>query len=172
MASNPAARVVATEEDLLWQLRIMSRVFGKPAAARRQAGCTNLETSDRGRALRAEKNLHPPGKPENEGIQRSPAAHTAGSGLILLFVGEADPPSRDGPDEGSQADILTPGINLAPAFPVIADQWPLGVCSPLQWRNRSRLSRDSRAPGCHEPPAENGKPGYVKEQNRDTGKRR
>jgi len=59
------------------------------------------------------------------------------TGLILLFVGEVAVAEcgqavvddcdhfSNMPDEHNQADILTPGINLAPAFP-IEDQWRIG----------------------------------------------
>jgi hypothetical protein len=51
----------------------------------------------------------------------------------------------DGRDEHLRTGILTPGFDLAPAFPR-KTQWLLGVCSPLQWRNRPRFSRSSRTP--------------------------
>lgn len=48
-------------------------------------------------------------------------------------------------DEHNQTDILTWGFDLAPAFPV--KPVAVGVCSPLQWRNRPRFSRGSLTPG-------------------------
>ena len=39
------------------------------------------------------------------------------AGLILLFDGEVGPAKRDH-DEHNQTDILTWGLNLAPAFPI------------------------------------------------------
>jgi hypothetical protein len=76
-----------------------------------------------------------PGKTENEGIQRIPPALTGWAGLILLFDGEVGPAPRDH-DEHNQTVILTSGLNLAPAFPVLVGPVAVGVCSPLQWRNR------------------------------------
>jgi len=35
------------------------------------------------------------------------------------------------------------GLDLAPAFPVLVGPVAVGVCSPLQWRNRPRFSRGS-----------------------------
>ncbi len=53
----------------------------------------------------------------------SPPALAGWAGLILLFDGEVDPAPRDH-DEHNQTDILTWGLNLAPAFPVLMnDQW-------------------------------------------------
>lgn len=80
---------------------------------------------------------------ENEGIQRFPSAHAERAGLILLLT-EKLAGSVDGlwlivdsqmtwcfwlstinfqlstsqPDERNQIGILTPGLNLAPAFPI------------------------------------------------------
>ncbi len=51
-------------------------------------------------------------------------------------------------DEHRLAGILTSGLDLAPAFPVAKQPVAVGVCSPLQWRNRPRFSRGSRAPAC------------------------
>ena len=39
------------------------------------------------------------------------------AGLILLFDGEVGSVERN-LDEHSQTDILTPGLNLTPAFPI------------------------------------------------------
>jgi len=52
-------------------------------------------------------------------------------------------------DEHSRSDILTSGLDLTPAFPA-ASAFPVavGVCNPLQWRNRPRFSRGSLTPGC------------------------
>jgi hypothetical protein len=44
------------------------------------------------------------------------------AGLILLLTEKLIPQLWDH-DEHSQTDILTPGFNLAPAFPVF-NQWP------------------------------------------------
>ena len=71
------------------------------------------------------------------------------TGLILLFVGEVARRTRDGPDEHTQTGILTSGLNLAPAFPNrFRDPVALGVCSPLQWRNRPRFTRGSLTSDC------------------------
>jgi hypothetical protein len=40
--------------------------------------------------------------------------------------------------------------NLAPAFPVLVGPVAVGVCSPLQWRNRPRFSRGSLTLDCDE----------------------
>jgi len=45
-------------------------------------------------------------------------ALTRQAGLILLFDGEVGSALRS-PDEHTQSDILTPGLNLAPAFPPV-----------------------------------------------------
>jgi hypothetical protein len=66
------------------------------------------------------------------------------AGLILLLTEKLI--QRDH-DEHSQIDILTSGSNLAPAFP--ADPVALGVCHPLQWRNRPRFTRGSLIFGCN-----------------------
>src|ERR1039457_4290806 len=56
--------------------------------------------------------------------------------------------SNERPDERSQTDILTWGLNLAPAFPSCCGQWPVGGCSPLQWRNRTGFSPGSLTLDC------------------------
>ena len=103
-----------------------------------------------------------PGKSENEGVQRFQTAHADWAGLILLIDGEVDSLTKNESRRVHTSDILTPGLNLAPAFPVIADQWLLGVCNPLQWRNRSRFSRDSLKLACNQHPTR--KPDYFKER--------
>jgi hypothetical protein len=45
-------------------------------------------------------------------------------------------------DEHNQTGILTFGLGLASAFPTVMSV-ALEVCSPLQWRNRRRVSRRS-----------------------------
>jgi hypothetical protein len=73
-------------------------------------------------------------KTGNEGIQRIPAKTVRRAGLILLLTEklvEAASARREycrrrfffNLDEHSQIDILTSGLSLAPAFPVL-DQWP------------------------------------------------
>ena len=52
------------------------------------------------------------------------------------------------PDERTQIGILTSGLNLAPAFPIEWRSVAVGVCSPLQWRNRPRFSRGSLTFDC------------------------
>ena len=54
-----------------------------------------------------------------------------------------------GHDEHSQTGILTWGLQPRSRLP---GSWPVavGVCSPLQWRNRPRFPRGSRTPGCGE----------------------
>src|SRR5215468_1639742 len=99
----------------------------------------------------SQKNLHP-GKSENEGIQGIPS-RTRGTGWPHPSLdGEVDPVSRDH-DEHNQTDILTSDVTLLPPSrrrSVGVGQWPVGVCSPLQWRNRPRFSRGSLTPGCDE----------------------
>jgi len=56
-------------------------------------------------------------------LSESPRALARRAGLILLFDGEVGPALRDR-DEHGQTDILTSGLNLAPAFPI-----PLGGTS-------------------------------------------
>ena len=46
-----------------------------------------------------------------------PVPHGGTAGLILLLAEKSAPRERSH-DERSQTDILTPGLNLAPAFPV------------------------------------------------------
>jgi hypothetical protein len=71
--------------------------------------------------------------------RRAPAQR---AGLILLFDGEVGR-SNERPDERNQTGILTPGLDLTPAFPIWWRSVALGVRSPLQWRNRPRFSRGS-----------------------------
>ena len=80
-------------------------------------------------------------------FSESPSAITEGAGLILLFDGEVGR-SNERPDERNQTGILTPGLNLAPAFPTQWRSVALGICSPLQWRNRPRFSRGSLTSYC------------------------
>jgi len=76
-------------------------------------------------------------------FSKSLPALTGQAGLILLFDGEVGPAKRDH-DEHSQTGILTSGLNLTPAFPAcFRKPVAVGVCSPLQWRNRPRFSRGS-----------------------------
>ncbi len=70
------------------------------------------------------------------------------TGLILLLTEKSAPQTRN-LDEHSQTDILTLGLNLAPAFPNHArGPVAMGVCNPLQWRNRPRFARGSLTSGC------------------------
>ena len=46
------------------------------------------------------------------------------------------------PDERIQTGILTSGVSSLPPSRS-DDQWPVGVCSPLQWRNRPGFSPGS-----------------------------
>jgi hypothetical protein len=97
-----------------------------------------------------QKNLHPD-KTENEGIQESRPALAEQAGLILLLT-EKLAPLRGSHDEHNQTDILTSGVTSLPPSrrrSFRAGQWLVGVCSPLQWRNRPRFSRGSLTPGCH-----------------------
>lgn len=88
-------------------------------------------------------------KPGNEGIRRIPPEMVRRVGLILLLSEKLARRERDGPDEHSRTGILTPGLNLAPAFPHRSrDPVALGVCSPLQWRNRPRFTRGSLTSDC------------------------
>ena len=52
-----------------------------------------------------------------------------------------------GHDEHSQTGILTWGLQPRSRLP---GSWPVavGVCSPLQWRNRPRFSRGSQTFSC------------------------
>jgi len=90
-----------------------------------------------------------PGKTENEGIRRIPP-RTHGTGWPHPSLDGEVGPVKDR-DEHNQADILTSGFDLAPAFPPARTaEWNsglLGVCNPLQWRNRPRFSRGSLTPG-------------------------
>ena len=61
------------------------------------------------------------------------------TGLILLYAEKLDP-IRDH-DEFDSTGILTPGLNLLPAFLLIAVA--MGIRYPMQWRNRPRFSRGS-----------------------------
>jgi len=71
------------------------------------------------------------------------------TGLILLltekwlFMRRSPDRPHKNRDEHRQTDILTSGLTLLPPSrscgPVA-----VGVCSPLQWRNRPRFSRGSR----------------------------
>lgn len=71
-----------------------------------------------------------------------------GTGLILLLAEKLAALTGDR-DEHNQTDILTSGLtSLPPSRPALAGQWLLGVCSPLQWRNRRRFSRRSLTHGC------------------------
>src|ERR1044071_1488903 len=96
-----------------------------------------------------------PGKTENEGIHRIPKRRLADwAGLILLLTEKFGPAERDR-DEHNQTDILTSGLTSLPPSRSCSPlsrpphkQWLLGVCSPLQWRNRPRFSRGSLTPGC------------------------
>ena len=61
-------------------------------------------------------------------FSESLSAHAEWAGLILLFDGEvAVVQLRDStfgrPDERNPTGILTPGLNLTPAFPIQLDQW-------------------------------------------------
>ena len=83
-------------------------------------------------------------------INESAPRQAGRAGLILLFDGEVGSAKAE-PDEHSQTGILTPGLNLAPAFPPHAfasRQWLVGVCNPIQWRNRPRFSRGSQTLDC------------------------
>lgn len=72
----------------------------------------------------------------NAGDDRSPARpHPS-------LCGEAG--SLRNRDEHNRAGILTPGLASLPPSLAVA----LGVCSPLQWRNRPRLSRGSLTRSC------------------------
>jgi len=80
------------------------------------------------------KKTFTPGKTENEGIQNEPHSTQAEqAGLILLLTEKlalrqrADACLRSNLDEHSRADILTSGLNLAPAFPV----WWTSGCGSL-----------------------------------------
>lgn len=88
--------------------------------------------------------------PENEGILHESARKPfASAGLILLFAEKC--PEPFGADERSQTGILTPDLqprSRLPAGRSRGPQWPLGTRSPLQWRNRPRLSRGSQSSGC------------------------
>ena len=105
-----------------------------------------------------------PRKSENEGIQRIPK-RTRAPGLAPSFslaekLALARKTSRADPDEHSQTDILTSGVETSsPPSRLLPNQWlnpaaerllrpRVGACSPLQWRNRPRISRGSRTPGC------------------------
>src|SRR5690349_19720868 len=89
-----------------------------------------------------------PGKSENEGIRRIPS-RTRGTGWPHPSLDGEVGPVKDH-DEHNQADILTSGFDLAPAFPPAQTaEWNsglMGVCNPLQWRNRPRFSRGSLTP--------------------------
>ena len=87
-----------------------------------------------------------PGKSENEGIRRTPRRTHGGTGLILLFDGEVSRRSSRAtmtsttvryPDSGPETSLPPSRSHAKPVA--------LGVCSPLQWRNRPRFSRGSRA---------------------------
>src|SRR5438445_5020970 len=73
------------------------------------------------------------------------------AGPILLLTEKSAASARHGHDEHSQTDILTSGFEPRSRLPG-ADEQPVavGVCSPLQWRNRPRFSRGSLTPGYDE----------------------
>ena len=54
----------------------------------------------------------------------------------------------NGTDERNQAGILTSDLSRF-HLPGQA-RWLMEVCVPLQWRNRSRFSRDSPTPDCYD----------------------
>ena len=102
------------------------------------------------RECQGNKKTFIPDKSENEGIQGI-LLRTRGTGWPHPSLdGEVDPVSRDH-DEHNQTDILTSGVTSLPPSrrrSLRAGQWLVGVCSPLQWRNRPRFSRGSLTPGC------------------------
>jgi hypothetical protein len=51
-----------------------------------------------------------------------PIAHPREGWPHPSLDGEVDPAERNR-DEHNQTDILTSGLNLAPAFPVLSNQW-------------------------------------------------
>jgi hypothetical protein len=55
--------------------------------------------------------------------------------------------SYEQPDKHNQTGILTSSLTSLPPSRSL-DQWPVGVCSPLQWRNRLRFSRSSLTFDC------------------------
>src|SRR5947208_9246212 len=71
------------------------------------------------------------------------------AGLILLFDGEVGCRKRQ-PRRAQLNRYPDFGFNLAPAFPIpTSGSVALGVCIPLQWRNRPRFSRGSRSFSCN-----------------------
>ncbi len=116
-----------------------------------------LERPARGLKIR---NLQTPANQRMKAFSESHPALTAWAGLILLFDGEvwrnatlplrvkiggqiALQPRRAQPNRYPD---FGPGTSLPPSRsggPVA-----VGVCNPLQWRNRPRFSRGSLTPGC------------------------
>jgi hypothetical protein len=88
-----------------------------------------------------------PDKTENEGIHGSRPALTEQAGLILLFDGEVD--SAWAESRRAQPNRY-PDFGLKTSLPPSRPGGPvaLGVCNPLQWRNRPRFTRGSLTFGC------------------------
>ena len=94
------------------------------------------------------KKPSPPANRRMKAFDESHPAPAGQAGLILLFDGEVGPVKDR--DEHNQADILTSGLtSLPPSRPLIfteRNSGLVGVCNPLQWRNRPRFSRGSLTP--------------------------
>jgi hypothetical protein len=90
----------------------------------------------------------PPGKSENEGIRQIPARTRATGWPHPSLDGEVWP-RKAGPGRAQPNRYPDFGSNLAPAFPARSrEPVAVGVCNPLQWRNRPRFSRGFLTPGC------------------------
>ena len=84
-------------------------------------------------------------------FRKSRFAQANQAGLILLFA-EKLIPLRGTTTSAFKPVSWLQALNLAPAFPAAHStrvaQWLLGVCSLLQWRNRSGFSPDSLTFDC------------------------
>lgn len=74
-----------------------------------------------------------------------PAGSARRTGLILLFAEKRCHPTRGGIRRACAGRSPDSGLRASPPPSRVA-QWLVGACRPLQWRNRPRFSRGSRAP--------------------------
>ncbi len=132
--------------------------------AKKNAEGLGIERPARGRKILEIKKPSDSARREYEGIQRIPS-RTSGTDWphpsLDGEVGRGNFSRRNKElrgkisptDEHRQIDILTSGLTSLPpsrrrSCNHDAKQWPLGVCNPLQWRNRPRFSRGSLTFDC------------------------
>jgi hypothetical protein len=97
------------------------------------------------------KNLQTPQNRRMKAFRKSRFAHATRGWPHPSLCGEVGPALRDH-DERNQTGILTSGFEPRSRLPgcsfIRAAQWLIGVCIPLQWRNRSGFSPDSLTFDC------------------------